>query len=973
MEFLKKLLRSFIIGTVVGIIIAFITNNFVTDLIDRLEHQSYYMRYFWKYMELPGKKKEKTSEEQDNGIYIVNIDDRSLHKLGLYWNWNRSYHAQMISSLNKHFPAAIAFDINFYDPEDQNNRSRINDLLKRSQVLHPLLPLTDQVCNSILSTIDYDKQFIEATKTAGIVYNGIRLSSEKDYSSVGLSQIMHRATRGWQDSLNPQSCITVNDDAFKYVNHEKNIVDGIFPELAQVSRGIGHLNMAANDDGVIREVDLFYSFGKNREIYLPLSIRVVATLFGTPNNEIIFKPSKYIDIGTPFKILKDSSGAITFSYPTVTISQVRLILNKAQKILSLKSGQHVSISTLLSIAKDSAGNRTISSYFGDLAPEVVAALESFDRKSFLNMNVTETKTISTSITLSRESDQEWILKAPFGDQEWYLTADNLEMICQLRFNEFSTVRPGEKKLIFHNLSVQNNNGKLQSSLPVLREKTLEDLCGIRWDDLERMKPGTRMDFGTRVKIPLTSRNQHIITYIGKREQPFKYWSYYDIMNDRIQGSLDGKIYLVGSTVPALFDIVNVSVSNEYPGVEVHASLINSFITNTFIHRLEPWQDFFILILVGIMVGIIAYLFKPLTSSLCTFVFIFLYFLVGMTLFGTDNLWIEIVRPILTIFLTYAAVMAYRYISEEKDRKFLQNTFKQYLSPELIDTMYKSRQMPELGGDEGIRTAYFTDIQGFSTFSEKLGSPTRLVELLNEYLTAMTDILLSRFGTLDKYEGDAIIAFFGAPMPMKDHAHQACFTALDMQNKLAELRKKWTHEGDKWPQIVHTMRMRIGINTGAIMTGNMGSKTRMNYTMMGDAVNLAARLEGAAKQYGIYTMISHYTHDIIKNDFETRMLDKITVVGKSEPITVYELLSKKGSLDPKLKKCVELYTKGLDYFYAQQWDQSIEVMIESEKMEPNYILSSKSMTPSRKVIENCEMYKTTPPGKSWDGVFKLTSK
>jgi adenylate cyclase len=345
----------------------------------------------------------------------------------------------------------------------------------------------------------------------------------------------------------------------------------------------------------------------------------------------------------------------------------------------------------------------------------------------------------------------------------------------------------------------------------------------------------------------------------------------------------------------------------------------------------------------------------------------------MTFFGTDNLWIEIVRPILTIFLTYAVVMAYRYISEEKDRKFLQNTFKQYLSPELIDTMYKSKQMPVLGGDDGIRTAYFTDIQGFSTFSEKLGSPKRLVELLNEYLTQMTDTLLAHYGTLDKYEGDAIIAFFGAPMPMKDHAQQACATALDMQRKLGELRKKWVSEGDKWPEIVHNMRMRIGINTGLIMTGNMGSKVRMNYTMMGDSVNLAARLESAAKQYGVYTMISHYSYDIVKNEFEARLLDKITVVGKSEPVIVYELLSEKGKLDASMIQCMELYSQGLHYFYAQEWDKAIEIMLASEQREPNKNCTPKNMTPSRKIISYCEMFKTNPPEKNWDGVIKLTSK
>jgi class 3 adenylate cyclase len=521
------------------------------------------------------------------------------------------------------------------------------------------------------------------------------------------------------------------------------------------------------------------------------------------------------------------------------------------------------------------------------------------------------------------------------------------------------------------MSVSNKNGHLVSSLPVLRDQTLRELCATPWAVVDGMRPASRMDFGKEVRIPLNTRNRHIVTYFGPKSKPFSYYSFYDIMNDRVQGALDGKIFIVGSTIPAMFDIVSTPVDNPYPGVEVHASLLNSFLTNTFIRRLSPWQDFLILLLVGIIIGFISFMLKPLWGGILTLIAIFAYFLVAMSMFGGHHLWIEIARPILAIILSFTVVMAYRYITEEKDRKFLQSTFKAYLSPELIDIMYKQKQSPKLGGDEGIRTAYFTDIQGFSTFSEKLGSPTRLVELLNEYLTVMTDSLLSHYGTLDKYEGDAIIAFFGAPMPMQDHAKQACLTALDMQKKLGDLRKKWLGEGDKWPNIVHDMRMRVGINTGPITTGNMGSKVRMNYTMMGDHVNLAARLESAAKQYGIYTMISNFTYDMVKNDFETRQIDKITVVGKSEPVTVYELLSEKGGLNQDCAKLLEFYNRGISLYYAQQWDKAIEALTAAEEKEPFKAFAAK--TPSSIFIKRCLEYKATPPGSNWDGVYNLTSK
>lgn len=972
MEFIVKIGKSFAIGTIMGIIIAFITSKFVPDLIDRLEHQSYYFRYYWKYMEL-NKDKKSDIEDDETGIYIIDIDDRSQNKLGMYWNWNRSYHAQMVNTLNNNFPAAVVFDINFYDPEDKNHRHRIDQLLVRTNEVTPGLTLSDDIRRSILSAIDYDKQLINATDNSGVVYHGLRLSSDDDYPDVHKTQNKRKKTMAWHDSLNPGSTIEIASQSRLQVNSEKNIIDGIFPQLASKAKAIGHLNMFPNDDGVIREVNLLYGFGKNKPVYLPISVRTVASLFGTPKEEIHFEPGRYLDIGKPFKIFKHENGRISFSYPNFSVSQLKAILNHGQEILSLKPGEKVSVSSLLKIGRDSNGEMFIATFSGEFPQPIVLTFQGYDMNKILTLNVSQALTLAPEIVITRDSDEEWILTAPYGDEEWYVTKDDLTMISHLKFDEFQTVKNGQTRLIFHNFKVRNKDNILLSSIPVLRDKTLKELCQMTWEEIVEMKPGLRRDIGENVRIPLTPKNEHIVTFFGKRKETFRYYSFYDILKDRVQGSLDGKVYLVGSTVSGMFDIVSVPVENVYPGVEVHASLINSFITNTFVKRLEGWQDFMILLLTGIVIGILAYMLKPLPSAILTIVFIFAYFLLAMTVFGTEYLWIEIARPILTIILTYTAIMAYRYITEEKDRKFLQNTFKQYLSPELIDTMYREKQMPKLGGDEGIRTAFFSDIQSFSTFSEKLGSPTRLVDLLNEYLTEMTDSLLTHFGTLDKYEGDAIVAFFGAPMPMEDHAQQACAAALDMQRKLTELRIKWKNEGDKWPQIVHNMRMRIGINTGPITTGNMGSAVRMNYTMMGDAVNLAARLESAAKQYGIYTMISEYTYDIVKNEFTVRQLDKITVVGKSEPVVIYELLGRKGSLDAKIRNLIEVYQAGLDYFYEQKWDLAIKTLQESEMLEPYKHFSAGGINPSRKIILSCEEFKLNPPGDDWDGVMKLTSK
>jgi len=363
-----------------------------------------------------------------------------------------------------------------------------------------------------------------------------------------------------------------------------------------------------------------------------------------------------------------------------------------------------------------------------------------------------------------------------------------------------------------------------------------------------------------------------------------------------------------------------------------------------------------------------------------------------------------VYPLLTIFLIYTTLTAYHYLVEERSKRFLHSTFSSYLSPELIEDMVLSETMPELGGEERMITAYFTDIQGFSNFSEKL-TAQQLVELLNEYLSRMTDILLKAQGTLDKYEGDAIIAFIGAPMLIPDHTLRACRVAIDMQGELLDLREKWKMEkqipnesnrntknlppdewipGDKWPRVVHDVKMRIGINSGEMVVGNMGSSMRMNYTIMGDSVNLAARLEEGAKQYGIYTAVSEYTlnteyinsrgeKERAMDLVEARFIDNIVVVGKSEPVKIYELCAMKGDLTPNEEELFNLFDRGIKHYLRMEWDAAIDFFKESLKFER---IPDGNTTPSEVYIKRCEAFKEEPPvapGEKWDGVFRMAKK
>ncbi|MBT3258446.1 MAG: adenylate/guanylate cyclase domain-containing protein, partial [Deltaproteobacteria bacterium] len=466
-----------------------------------------------------------------------------------------------------------------------------------------------------------------------------------------------------------------------------------------------------------------------------------------------------------------------------------------------------------------------------------------------------------------------------------------------------------------------------------------------------------------------------------------------------------KFVFAGATARILGDIQQTP----YGAMNGVNTLINSF--NTVITRNEltlsdhvPNFDLFLLLGICLFCCFV-YGFSSIRISSVIFILLLLGTLISsFALFSINNLVLTTMPLVFSNILIFGGIIVLKVLTEQKDKKFLKTTFSSYLAPEIIDEMYRNKTMPTLGGEARPITAYFTDIQSFSTFSEKL-TANQLVELINEYLSAMTDILINEMGTLDKYEGDAIIAFFGAPMEVPDHTLRACRVAVSMQEALTGLCEKWGKEkqdphdpnrntksleatewkpGDKWPLIVHSMKMRVGINTGEIVVGNMGSAMRMNYTMMGDPVNLAARLEEAGKQYGVYILVSEETlkweitddNGDTKQVFdmvEVRFIDTIAVVGKSEPVRVYELCAMKGDLTAKEKDLIKLFDRGMDHYLKMEWDRAMAVFEKAAEIER---VPDGKTTPSHVYMDRCQGCKVNPPvasGEIWDGVCRLTKK
>jgi adenylate cyclase len=479
--------------------------------------------------------------------------------------------------------------------------------------------------------------------------------------------------------------------------------------------------------------------------------------------------------------------------------------------------------------------------------------------------------------------------------------------------------------------------------------------------------------GTVIReIPIDDQGRMFVNYYG-RFKTFYYLPYMYCFDPEMLDPTywDGKVALVGASLPGLMDLRNTPVQETFAGVEIHANTMHSILQNEFVRTTSAQKNFNTILILAIFLGIIVSVpKKPLYTIPVPLLAILAWYLYSYNQFFNSLVMWEIIRPSLSLGGTYLGVFLYNFLVAEKDKRFLKDTFSTYISPELIDQMFDAKEEPQLGGEEGYHTAFFTDIQSFSAFSEKL-TATDLVELLNDYLTEMTDTLLENKGTLDKYIGDAIVAFYGAPAPVDDHEYHACLTAVLMQERLSKMRDKWRDEGDRWPEIVHNMQNRIGINTGKMVTGNMGSTMRMNYTMMGDTVNLAARLESSAKQYGIYIQVANETYTPCKDKFTWRDLDFVRVMGKTEPAQVYELIAVAGKETEQDKTILKAYHEALELYRSQDWDKAKNAFKAADELEDMF--PGRKTNPSRVYMPRCDHWKANPPGDDWDGIWTLTSK
>ena len=492
----------------------------------------------------------------------------------------------------------------------------------------------------------------------------------------------------------------------------------------------------------------------------------------------------------------------------------------------------------------------------------------------------------------------------------------------------------------------------------------------------------------RRRIPIDESGQYFINYRfplkGSNSMSFHqlteaYWLHYLLDTPQPDlPSVEGKILLVGQLSTGLSDNGVTPFGGETPLVLVHANVIDNILREDYAHR-GPWWPVLAGTLALGIAGLIIYSKRTLAQQALFALGVPAAYLAFAAAFWINySLWIPLIWPVLGFGSLQVFMIVRQLVREQRSKARIKGMFGTYVSPALVNRMIESGESPQLGGHEETITAYFSDIQSFSSFSEKL-PPDRLVELMNEYLTACTDIVQEEGGTLDKYIGDAVVAMFGAPLPVPDHALRACVASQRIHLKLLDLREKWKAQGDRWPHIVHEMQSRIGLNSGPVIVGNMGSRTRFNYTMMGDNVNLAARMESGAKSWGVYSMCTDATREACERDGGDRVvfraLGRIVVKGRSSAVPIFEIVGLKENVTDQTRECLRIFEQGLACYYVRDWDGALALFAQSEKLEPNQpgVTPGVTSNPSHIYIEIARRYKIAPPPANWEGEYVMTVK
>ena len=936
------------------------------DLYDNFEHNLLDMRF-----------KSRGMMETRPDIATADIDVRALQTEGKWDPWSREKHIPLVNLAAEHRMDAFIFDVYFIEDSERKLEYKVlnsvSDSLLSMEKVKDLFP-------------DPDNDLAKASQRAGniIFAQSFKPQPKKKEPVKKRSEVMERRLK-----------LLEKRGLFRTVDREKYSslfdfydIETVVDTLIKSSAGVYFFQSDPDPDGLQRKYPLVGLY-ENR-IFPSASLAIALKHYGVSFEDVEIVPGKHIRFNLPEP---DEHGRFEISIPINIKGQMQV--NWAGNWQDKETGEfdlvHYPYNVLKDFQQGEYSNYILAefkklvnlSFNGNAKAAYKPALGFIDapKKDILG---------AVKKVMMMGATEKWIQENPDG------TAAEFKRLPPHIFNEI------KDNNTIADAFLDSNRNEPPSLDDLINSKTLSYELGINNYEFSTYKKHIS-DLNTAIKnsdeddkkrltkvrdmARIIERNFQIISNLAKNniideQRPLTFFpnskkqrlfigsEEKNTVHNVVPFEFVGKKLYYGLTATGTSDLNPMPFDPRYPMVGLHANALNTILDNKIIYEVPKVQVALVIGIIGILLAFGVPALSASMGGLVTAIIIGAYGWLSFWLFTNQQIWLDMVGPLSTLFIGYLGITVYNYIQEEKSKNFLKESFGTYVSPELIDQMYESGEEPSLGGEEGYHTAFFTDIQSFSAFSEKL-TASELVALLNQYLTDMTDVLLENNGTLDKYIGDAIVAFYGAPIEVDNHEYWACKTAIEMQDKLAILREGWQEEGDRWPEIVHNMQNRIGISSGEMVTGNMGSEARMNYTMMGDNVNTAARLESSAKQYGIYIQIADSTYQAVKEKVVVRDLDNVVVMGKNEPVKVWELISEVGKEPDQYKKILPAYHEALDLYKNQEWSKAIDAFKASDELEEMF--GGRKTNPSRIYIPRCEHYQENPPGEDWDGVWTLTSK
>jgi adenylate cyclase len=491
--------------------------------------------------------------------------------------------------------------------------------------------------------------------------------------------------------------------------------------------------------------------------------------------------------------------------------------------------------------------------------------------------------------------------------------------------------------------------------PSFAVQVARQYLGLRLEEV-KIRFGEGIQLGP-IFVPTDESARLLVNYAGP-QGTFPTYAFVDVLQGRLPEAIfQEAIVLIGGSARGLADTFVTPFSPALSGVERHATIIDSMLRQNFLHRRDTTAliDVAAIVILGLLVGWLSPKCPSYWGSIVVLGLAGTYVAANVLAFTRAGIWVNLLFPLFAVVVNQSSIMLYKYLAEDRQKRLIRRAFQYYLHPTVIDQVSQQPQLLKLGGETRELTVLFSDVRSFSTIAEGL-SPEALVHLLNEYLTAMTRVVFRHNGLLDKYIGDGIMAVYGAPLRDAEHAYRACCSALEMMGELRALQARWAAQGRP------LLNIGIGINTATMVVGNMGSELRFDYTVMGDGVNLASRLEGANKEYGTNIIVSESTWEQVRDRVATRELDVIRVKGKAQPTRIFEVLGRL-PLSPDRAAMIQPFEAGLCAYETQRWEDAIQCFQQVLEVVPGD-------PPSRLYIQRCKSFLATPPPSDWDGVWTI---